>query len=203
MALAFAAGAIGLCLGGLGLVIVAFSQRRHDPAAVAWIEAALSAGSALGGLGYGVVAWKISAQRRLAVLAAGIVVILIPAALSPDLVVLAVLIGLAGTLVAPALATAYVIADGLASPLARTRAGNWVNSGYNAGNSAGALAAGQLVARIPLEACLPVLAVPTLLAIVPVMRASLQPSVQPADSAEDSPPGSVQALKHRHIATGR
>ncbi len=31
-------GEIGI---GLGLVIVAFSQARHDPAAVAWIEAAL------------------------------------------------------------------------------------------------------------------------------------------------------------------
>ena len=31
-ALAFAAGATGLCLGGLGLVIVAFAQARHDPA---------------------------------------------------------------------------------------------------------------------------------------------------------------------------
>jgi hypothetical protein len=42
LALAFAAGAIGLCLGGLGLVIVTFAQVRHDPAAVAWIEAAQS-----------------------------------------------------------------------------------------------------------------------------------------------------------------
>ena len=171
LAVAFVTGAIGLCLGGLGLVIVAFSQAGHDPAAVAWIEAALSAGSALGGLGYGAVAWRISAGRRLALLATGLVVILIPAALSPDLLVLALLIGLAGVLVSPALATAYVVADSLASPQARTRAGNWVNSGYNAGGSAGAVLAGQLVGRIPLSACLPVLAAPALLAIVPLLRA--------------------------------
>jgi predicted MFS family arabinose efflux permease len=60
LAVAFVTGAVGLCLGGLGLVIVAFSQARHDPAAVAWIEAALSAGSALGGLGYGAVAWRMA-----------------------------------------------------------------------------------------------------------------------------------------------
>ena len=42
LAVALAAGAVGLCLGGLSLVIVAFSQARNDPAAVAWIEAALS-----------------------------------------------------------------------------------------------------------------------------------------------------------------
>jgi MFS family permease len=181
LALALATGAIGLCLGGLGLVIVAFTQARHDPAAVAWIEAALSAGSALGGLGYGSVAWRVSAQRRLALLATGLAVLLVPAALSPDLLVLAVLVGLAGMLVSPALATAYVLASSLASPRARNRAGNWVSSGYNAGNSAGAALSGQLVGRIPLSACLPLLAAPALLAVVPLLRARLTPTTeQPA-----------------------
>jgi MFS family permease len=172
-ALAFATGAIGLCLGGLGLVIVAFAQARHDPVAVAWIEAALSVGSALGGLGYGAVTWRIPAQRRLALLAAGLAVILIPAALSPNLLVMALLIGLAGVLVSPALATAYVLADSLAAATARNRAGNWVNSGYNAGSSAGSALSGQMVGRIPLSACLPLLAAPALLAIVPLLRARL------------------------------
>ena len=172
LAVALVTGAIGLCLGGLGLVIVAFSQARHDPAAVAWIEAALSVGSALGGLGYGAVAWRVSAQRRLALLATGLAAILIPAALSPSLLVLALLIGLAGVLVSPALATAYVLADSLASPQARNRAGNWVNSGYNAGNSAGAVLSGQLIGRIPLSACLPVLAAPALLAVMPLLLAT-------------------------------
>jgi MFS family permease len=173
LALALVTGAIGLCLGGLGLVVVAFSRARHDPAAVAWIEAALSAGSALGGLGYGAVAWRISAQHRLALLATGLAVILVLAALSPSLLVLALLIGLAGVMVSPALATAYVLTDSLASPEARNRAGNWVNSGYNAGASAGAVLSGQLIGRIPLSACLPVLAAPALLAVVPLLRARL------------------------------
>jgi MFS family permease len=198
LAVAFAVGAIGLCLGGIGLVIVAFSQARHDPAAVAWIEAALSAGSALGGLGYGAVAWRISAQHRLALLAAGLVVVLIPAALSPNLLVLALLIGLAGVLVSPALATAYVLTDSLASPQTRTRAGNWVNSGYNAGSSAGAVLSGQMVGRIPLSACLPVLAAPALLAVVPLLRARLAPTTEPpaapGDPAGDTVPPAAEAV---------
>jgi hypothetical protein len=178
VALAFTTGAIGLCLGGIGLVIVAYSQARHDPAAVAWIEALMSVGSALGGLGYGAVAWRIPAQRRLALLAAGLAVLLIPAALSPNLLVLALLIGLAGVLVAPAYATANVLAADLAAPQARTRAGNWVSSGYNAGGSAGAALAGQLVGRVPLGACLPLLAGPALLAVVPLLRARLTPTAE-------------------------
>jgi MFS family permease len=169
LAVALATGAVGLCLGGLGLVIVAFSQARHDPAAVAWIEAALSAGSALGGLGYGAVTWRICAQHRLVLLAAGLAVVLLPAALSPSLLVLALLVGLAGMLVSPALATAYVLSDSLASPRARNRAGNWVSSGYNAGSSAGSVLSGQLIGRIPATACLPVLTVPVLLAVLPLM----------------------------------
>ncbi len=197
LAVAFVTGAVGLCLGGLGLVIVAFSQARHDPAAVAWIEAALSVGSALGGLGYGAVAWRICAQHRLALLAAGLVVVLIPAALSPNLLVLAFLIGLAGVLVSPALATAYVLTDSLASPTARNRAGNWVNSGYNAGSSAGAVLSGQLVGRIPLSACLPVLAAPALLAVVPLLRARLTPTAEqpaaPGGPAGDTAPPAAEA----------
>jgi MFS family permease len=189
LALALATGAIGLCLGGLGLVIVAFSQARHDPAAVAWIEAALSAGSALGGLGYGAMAWRISARHRLVLLAAGLAVILLPAALSPNLLVLALLVGLAGVLVSPALATAYVLADSLASPQARNRAGNWVNSGYNAGSSAGSVLSGQLIGRIPLTACLPVLAAPALLTVLPLLRLRLiaaeEQPVTPRGSAGD------------------
>ena len=169
--LALVTGAIGLCLGGLPLVLVAFTQARHDPAALAWIEAALSAGSALGGLGYGAVNWRISARRRLVLLATGLAAILAPAALSPSLPVLAALIGLAGALVSPALATAYLLASGLASPTAPTQAGNWVNNGYNAGISAGEVLSGQMVGRIPLGACLPILAVPALLAIVPLLPA--------------------------------
>ena len=189
LAVTFVAGAIGLCLGALGLVIVAFSQARHDPAAVAWIEAALSVGSALGGLGYGAVAWRVSARRRLALLATGLAAILIPTALSPSLLVLALLTCLAGVLVAPALATAYVLADSLASPQARNRAGNWVNSGYNAGNSAGTVLSGQLIGRIPLSACLPVLAAPALLAVMPLLRATAltrRPAGLPAKARTDA-----------------
>jgi MFS family permease len=188
LAVALAAGAIGLCLGGLGLVIVAFSQARHDPAAVAWIEAAMSAGGALGGLGYGAVTWRVRAEHRLVLLIGGLAAALLPAALSPDLLTLALLAGLAGVMVSPALATAYVLTAALAAPGARNRAGNWVSSGYNAGSTAGSALSGQLIGRIPLAACLPVLAAPVLLAVVPLLRlrfttAQEQPAT-PAGSAD-------------------
>ena len=194
LAVALVTGSIGLCLGGLGLVIVAFSQARHDPAAVAWIEAALSAGSALGGLGYGAVAWRASAWHRLVLLAAGLAVVLLPAALSPDLVVLALLVGVAGVLVSPALSTAYVLAAALAPPRARNRAGNWVSSGFNAGGSAGSVLSGQLIGRVPLTACLPLLAAPALLAVLPLLRLRFTPAGEPPADAGGRADGAVAPL---------
>jgi len=118
------------------------------------------------------------------------------------LVVLALLVGLAGVLVSPALSTAYVLTGSLASPRARNRAGNWVSSGYNAGASAGTVVSGQLVGRIPLSACLPVLMAPALLALVPLLRARLTPTTkQPAapggPAADTAPPAAEAACGDR------
>lgn len=78
-----------------------------------------------------------------------------------------------GFRLAPALATAYVLAGTVAAPRARNRAGNWVSSGYNAGAATGTVLAGQLIGRLPLTACLPVLMAPALLALVPLLRTRL------------------------------
>jgi predicted MFS family arabinose efflux permease len=89
------------------------------------------------------------------------------------------------------------LAESLASPTARNRAGNWVNNGYNAGNSAGAVLSGQLVGRIPLSACLPVLAASALLGVVPLLRTRLTPTAEqpfaPGGSAGDTVPPVAEA----------
>ncbi|GAA2559021.1 hypothetical protein GCM10010398_54090 [Streptomyces fimbriatus] len=54
---------------------------------------------------------------------------------------------------APALTTAYLVADEAAAPGFRTRTGAWVNTAVNAGSSAGAAAVGLLVGRLPLPVC--------------------------------------------------
>lgn len=54
---------------------------------------------------------------------------------------------------APALTTAYLLADEVAPPERRTQAGAWVNTAVNAGISGGTATAGLLAARLPLEVC--------------------------------------------------
>ncbi|MGW8569929.1 MFS transporter [Streptomyces niveus] len=157
-----AAAGVGLCLGGLDLLVIAFTEEQHRPGAVAWILAALSAGSAVGGLAYGAVSWRSAARPRLALICAALGAALAAAGLAPNVYALAAAAAVAGLFVAPALTTAYLIADETAAPDARTRAGAWVNTAVNAGSSGGTALVGVLVGRLPLSLCFVLVAAPAL-----------------------------------------
>ncbi|MFE6801602.1 MFS transporter [Streptomyces sp. NPDC057681] len=152
------AAGVGLALGALDLLVLAFADARQHADAVAWVMAALSAGSAIGGLANGAVTWSTPARVRLPFLAAGLAAALGAAALAPGLVTLGAAAVIAGLFVAPALTTAYLVADETAGPAFRTQAGAWVNTAVNAGISAGTAGAGLLVARLPLAVCFAVAA---------------------------------------------
>lgn len=161
------AGALGVSLGAQELLVVAFARGRHDLAAVAWVQAAVSAGSVLGGMAYGARSWRTPPRRRLALLAAALPVPLALAGLANGVYVLAAVLGCTGAFVAPALSTAYLLADEEAADDARTRAGTWVNSAFNAGHTAGTAATGVALGALPLWLCFVAAAVPTLLSSVP------------------------------------
>lgn len=149
-----AAVGVGLALGAVDLVVVAFAgQRGYGDNAVAWTLAALSAGSAVGGLFNGAVSWRIPARTRLPLTAVGLGLALLAAGLAPGLGTLAAALAAAGFFVAPALTTAYLAADEAAAPEARVRAGAWVNTGVNAGSTGGAAGAGLLVGGLPTALC--------------------------------------------------
>ncbi|MFJ1549476.1 MFS transporter [Streptomyces sp. NPDC088246] len=168
--------AVGLCLGGLDLLVVAFTEQRHQGAAVSWVLAALSAGSAVGGIAYGAVSWRASNRVRLPLLAAGLGAAMVGAGLSPDVYVLAAVAAVAGLFVAPALTTAYLIADESVGAGSRTQAGAWVNTAVNAGSSVGTAAVGLLVDRLPPAVCFAVAAVPALLCAAAVARGAISRS---------------------------
>ncbi|WP_329221092.1 MFS transporter [Streptomyces sp. NBC_01485] len=151
---------VGLALGVVDLLVVAFAERQghgtgHGAggAGAAWVLAALSAGSAVGGLLNGAVAWRTPAGARLPLLTAGLGLTLCGAGLAPGLGTLAVAVAAAGFFVSPAITTAYLIADETAAPEARVRAGAWVNTAVNAGSTAGTAVAGALAGRLPVGVC--------------------------------------------------
>lgn len=148
------AAGVGLSVSAVDLLVVAFAEQRHyGDETVAWVLAALSAGSAAGGLLNGAVDWRTPARVRLSWSAAGLGLLVAAAGLAPGLWTLMAAMACAGAFLAPALTTAYLLADEAAPAGARTRAGAWVNTAVNAGSSGGALAAGLLVGRLPLGVC--------------------------------------------------
>ncbi|MES4888977.1 MFS transporter [Streptomyces sp. NPDC096012] len=152
-AVAVAAGA-GLALSGVDLLVLAFAGRRsYDPAVVPWVLGALSAGSAVGGLASGAVRWRTGTRARLCWFAGSLGVVVALAGVAPGLWTLTAAMVCAGAFVAPALTTAYLLADETAAREDRTRAGAWVNAAVNAGGSGGALLTGLLIGALPLGGC--------------------------------------------------
>ncbi|MFF4096998.1 MFS transporter [Streptomyces sp. NPDC001834] len=170
---ALVAAAVGLCLGGLDLLVVAFAEQHHRGGSVAWVLAALSAGSAVGGLAYGAAPWRAPNRVRLPVLVAGLGVALGAAGLSPGVPVLVAVVAAAGVFVAPALTTAYLVADESVDAGARTRAGAWVNTAVNAGSALGSAGAGLLVDRLPPPVCFALAALPALVCAAVMARGAL------------------------------
>jgi len=149
-----AAAAVGLAIGVLDLLVVVFAERHHHGgASVAWVLAALSAGSAVGGMLNGAVDWRTPARTRLALLTLGLGLALLGAGFAPGLVTLALVMAGAGLFVAPAMTTAYLIADEAVAPEARTQAGAWVNTAVNAGSTGGTALAGALAGQLPVAVC--------------------------------------------------
>ncbi|MFA3874747.1 MFS transporter [Streptomyces sp. MMCC 100] len=166
------AAGVGVSVSAVDLLVVAYAGERDlGDGAVAWALAALSVGSAVGGLVNGAVAWSSPTRARLPFFAAGLGLCLVAAGLTPGLGTLIPAVMCAGLFVAPALTTAYLIADESAAPGFRVRAGTWCNTAVNAGSSAGAAAVGLLVERLPLPVCFAVSgAVAAAAALVPGYR---------------------------------
>ncbi|MCW1096536.1 MFS transporter [Streptomyces sp. RS2] len=166
------AAGVGVSVSAVDLLVVAFAgERGLGDGTVAWVLAALSVGSAVGGLVNGAVAWSSPTRARLPFFAAGVGLCLAAAGLAPGLGTLVLAVMCAGLFVAPALTTAYLIADESVAPGFRVRAGAWCNTAVNAGMSAGAAVVGLLVERLPLPVCFAVAgAVAAAAALVPGYR---------------------------------
>ncbi|MDA5144357.1 MFS transporter [Streptomyces sp. AD681] len=183
------AAAVGVSVSAVDLLVVAFAgERGLGDGTVAWVLAALSVGSAVGGLVNGAVAWSSPTRARLPFFAAGVGLCLAAAGLAPGLGTLVLAVMCAGLFVAPALTTAYLIADESVAPGFRVRAGAWCNTAVNAGMSVGAAAVGLLVERLPLPVCFAVAgAVAAAAALVPgYRRGSARRAGKGAQSSSES-----------------
>ena len=137
---------VGLGGGPLEVALVARADAAGRSASVGYLLAALSTGSAVGGLLWGRYIHEHRPHRHFATLvavSAGVGAALVPTA---DLVATAGLLFLTGLASAPLLVTAYSTADDLVLDEQHREASTWVNTMANLGVAVGAAMAGVFIA---------------------------------------------------------
>lgn len=139
---------VGAVLGTVEVAAPAFAQRHGSAQAAGLLLAALSLGSAFGGLLYGRRNWRPPPSVRLLALAAALSTTSAALAAAQHVLVLGALLITLGCFLAPALITGYLLADDLSPAAVRTEASSWVNTASNAGAAASAAVAGVLVDRV-------------------------------------------------------
>lgn len=142
--LALAMLGIGVGGGPLEVAILARTQQEGHPNLAGYLIAALSVGSACGGLLWGHLRHHRSVSTQLVTLVAIMTVGTAAAALAPSLPLLAVALAVTGAVSAPAFIVSFVAADDLVPESGRTEATTWVATSTNAGVALGAAGAGVI-----------------------------------------------------------
>lgn len=135
--------ATSLGLGAIDVTITARAVQAHHPGAAGYILAALSLGSAAGGLIWG----KLRHRTRTATQLTGLLITMAAGialtAITPDLLLAGVLLALTGTVLAPSAVVSYLTGERLAG--GGTETSTWINTFWNAGVAAGAALTGLAV----------------------------------------------------------
>lgn len=136
---------LGLCGGGLTVIIPAATENFSDVISSGYSFAAFSLGGAIGGLLYGRRTWSASLRARYSAASAALMAgaLLLAALSTSPLTILAVFcIGLPMT---PIFVIAYLLVDERIDAQRHAEANAWLGSGYNLGSAAGAALGGQLL----------------------------------------------------------
>ncbi|GAB3389530.1 MFS transporter [Humibacter soli] len=139
---------VGVVLGTFEIATPAVATAAHAEVVSGWLLAALSVGSAVGGVVYGHLRWRIALDVRLFCCAVGIGLVTVVSALATGfgLVAFGVTAVVVGLFLAPALITGYLAADDMAPAHARTEASAWTNTALNLGASIATAVAGLIIA---------------------------------------------------------
>jgi MFS family permease len=135
----------GALLGAIEVAAPGLAQQSGSTTDAGLLLAALSLGSAMGGLFYGHRTWRASLRARLltGVGLLGLTSIALPFASWVWL--LAVLLVVVGLFLAPSLVTGYLCADALTPEHERTEASTWINTAVNGGAALASAIGGALV----------------------------------------------------------
>jgi predicted MFS family arabinose efflux permease len=137
--------AASLGLGAIDVTITARAVDGHHPGTAGYILAALSLGSALGGLAWGKLRHRSRTSTQMTCLLVAMAGGIALSAVTPDLLLAGIVLALTGTVLAPSAVLSYLSAERLAGPGAE--ASTWINTAWNAGVAAGFALTGVAVGR--------------------------------------------------------
>ncbi|MFC5501545.1 MFS transporter [Lysinimonas soli] len=137
---------VGGVLGTIEITAPAVAVAAHDAAISGWLLAALSAGSAAGGLIYGHISWRGTLGSRMRVLAIAIGVLACGIGLVNSVPGFAIGVAATGLFLAPSIITGYLAAEHLVPQHTLTEASVWTNTALNLGASIANAIAGAIVA---------------------------------------------------------
>ncbi|MCH0539446.1 MFS transporter [Streptomyces sp. MUM 203J] len=137
---------VGLALGSITVAAMAYAEDGHGGEGVYGVlMAALGLGALVGGLVYGARPWAGAPEARLRVLVGLLALGYAPLLLTAGPVVMAVLAGVAGVFLAPAIACAFIVVDRHAPRGTVTEAFSWLVTTFGVGAAVGTAAAGPAV----------------------------------------------------------
>ena len=136
---------VGAVLGVVEIGAPALAAEQDAVPAAGWLLAAFAAGSALGGLVYGHIRWRVSLGVRLLALCIGMGATAAAVSALGSLPLFAAGLVVLGAFLAPSLITGYLVADAVVAPEGQTEASTWINTAVNLGAAAASAVAGAAI----------------------------------------------------------
>jgi MFS family permease len=172
---------VGVVLGTIEVVAPAVAVGAHNRAASGWLLAALSVGSALGGLVYGHVSWRSALGPRMLLAAAAMGALTCGTAFATTVPVFAVGAVAIGLFLAPSIVTGYLAAEHLVPSHAATEASVWTNTALNLGAAIANAGAGALITGLDTTFAMLIAAAVVTAASICTPRARLRRAVERND----------------------
>lgn len=139
---------VGVVLGTIEVVAPAVAVADHHRGASGWLLAAMSLGSALGGVAYGHTSWRSALSSRMLFAAAAMGALTCAAAFLTTMLGFALGVIAIGLLLAPSIVTGYLAAEFLVPSHAATEASVWTNTALNLGAAIANAGAGAVVTNL-------------------------------------------------------
>ena len=139
--------AMGVVVGVVDVVSVAFAQQQGQPAAASVVLSVYAIGSCLAGLAFGALKLKASLPRQLLVCGVATALTTLPLLLVSNIAGLALAVFISGLFFAPTLIVSMALVEQIVAPSRLTEGMTWLITGLSIGVAIGAASSGWMIDR--------------------------------------------------------